>query len=180
MFRLNYNNLTLGQVEGIVAKAAAPVGATAFCKKLSGKKLRIVLDDSPVKGPVLEYEFTSDTKLVFKEGGGEAVTCDYGSYSLKDLTLFSHMIPGTMRGYNVIIDWKTSVVTAFEMWFIEYEGVVVDTSEKLISMSDMRELGVFVNREVQRQYYFGYVEEAGKTPPEQRAKSRSPLQKSPP
>ena len=170
MFRINYANLDKKQVEGALAKASPPSGAAAFCTRLAGKTLKIILDKLPVEGPVLEYEFTSDTKLILKENGGAAVTCDYGAYTIRDVTLFSHMIPGTKRGYNVIINWGTYVVTAFEMWFIDYEGTVLDTANKLIDMREVNELGAFINREVQRQYYFGYLDEPGKTPPDNRDK----------
>lgn len=170
MYRLNYTNLSKKQVEDILAKSTAPVSASMFCTRLSGKTLKIVLDKLPVEGPVLEYEFHSDTKLTLKENGGAALSCDYGAHSLKNITLFSHMVSGTKRGYTVIINWKTSVVTAFEMWFIDYEGEVIDTTKTFIPVTEMSKLSIFVNREVQRQYYFGYIEEAGKTPPEQRDK----------
>ena len=168
MFRLNYANLSKKQVEDILAKAPTPSGASAFCARLAGITLKIILDKLPVEGPVLEYEFISETKLKLSENGGPAVACDYGAYSLKDITLFSHMVSGTKRGYNVIVNWATSVVTAFEMWFIDYEGTPVDTTDKLLDLGEARKLGAFINREVQRQYYFGYAEEPGKTPPEHR------------
>ena len=171
MYRLSYTSLKLKQVEDIVAKGAAPSCAAGFCSRLIGKSLKIVLDKLPVEGPVLEYEFQSDTKLTLKENGGAAVSCDYGAHTLKDVTLFTHMIPGTMRGYNVIVNWKTSVVTIFEMWFIDYEGEPIDTTKEFIPLTEsgrISKLKPFINREVQRQCYYGYFEEPGKTPPEKR------------
>ena len=168
MFRINYNNLNKKEVEDRIKTAKAPVGATSLCTRMVGKSIKIVLDKDPVEGPVLEYEFATDSKLTLKENGEAAITCDYGAYTIKDISLVTHMIPGTKKGYNVIINWKTSVVTVFEMWFVDHEGTIVDTSEKLLDMREVRELGVYLNREVQRQYYFGYIEEQGKTPPEHR------------
>ena len=170
MFRLNYTNLNKKQVEEVLQKAKAPTSTSAFCTSLVGKTLKIILDKLPVEGPVLEYEFTSESKLTLKENGEAATICDYGAYSLKDITMFSHMIPGTKRGYNVIYNRATSVVTVFEMWFIDHEGTVVDTSDKLLGIGDVNKLGTFINREVQRQYYFGYAEVSGDTPPEHRDK----------
>lgn len=170
MFRINYSKLDKKQVESILAKGAAPVGLTEFCTRLVGKKLKIVLDKLPVEGPVLEYEFPSATMLTLKENDGAAVPCGYGAYSLKDITLFSHMVNGTKRGYTIIINWKTSVVTAYEMWFIDYEGEVIDTAKVIYKVQDVGKLKPFVNREVQRQSYFGYIEEPGKTPPPLRDK----------
>ena len=170
MFRLNYTNLNKKQVEAVLAKSSAPACASEFDVCLSGKTIKVVLDEFPVKGSVLEYAFQSATKLKLSENGAAAVECGYGAHTLENLTLFSHMIPGTKRGYNVIINWKTSVVTVFEMWFIDHEGTVIDTAERFVDMAEVSEMEPFVNREVQRQYYFGYLEEEGKTPPENRDK----------
>ena len=170
MYRLNYSNLNKKQVEDILAKSAAPVCASDFCSRLAGKSLKIILDKHPVAGPVLEYHFQSDTKLTLIENGADAIECDYGALSLKDITLFSHMIPGSKRGYTVIVNWNTTVVTAFEMWFIDYEGEMVDTAETFYDVFDTGSLAPFVNREVQRQYYFGYFEQPGSPPPATRDK----------
>ena len=170
MYRLNYNWLDKKQVEAVLAKATAPVCASKFCGRLAGKTLKVILDKTPVAGPVLEYEFKSDTKLTLKENGAAAVECDYGALTLKDITLFSHMVPGTKKGYTVIVNWATTVVTAYEMWFLDIDGKPVDTSKIYYEVFDAAKLAPFVNREVQRQYYFGYFEEAGKTPPAQRDK----------
>ena len=170
MYRLNYTNLNKKQVEDVLAKTTPPKSASEFCKRLVGKSLKIVLDKLPVEGPTLEYEFKTDTKLTLVENGAKAVECDYGALSLKDITLFSHMVPGTKKGYSVIVNWATSVVTAFEMWFIDYEGKLIDTNETFLNTEEISKLDAFVNREVQRQCYYGYFEEAGKAPPEKRDK----------
>ena len=170
MYRLNYTNLNMKQVEDILSKNSPPTSASAFCTCLVGKTIKIVLDKLPVEGPVLEYEFPSEIKLTLKENGGTAVSCDYGAHSLKDITLFSHMIPGTKRGYTVIVNWETSVVAAFEMWFVDYEGQPPDTSIAFVPVAEMSKQPLYVNREVQRQYYFGYIEVQGETPTENRPK----------
>ncbi|MCL2125460.1 MAG: molybdenum cofactor biosynthesis F family protein [Oscillospiraceae bacterium] len=171
MYRLNYTQLNKKQVEDVLAKATfAPKSASGFCSKLVGKTLKIVLDKLPVEGPSLEYTFKTDTKLALIENGAAAVECDYGALSLKNITLFSHMVPGTKRGYTVIVNWDTTVVTAYEMWFIDYEGEVIDTNVAFLNTEEISKLPPFINREVQRQCYYGYFEEAGKTPPEQRDK----------
>ena len=168
MFRIDYTDLSKAQVEAALDKRAAPLCATQFCACLSGREMKIILDKTPVEGPVLEYEFHSETKLTLKENGAAAVTCDYGAHSLKEITLFTHMIPGTKRGYTVVINHSTSVVTAFEMWFIDYEGEKIDRRSNYYHVMQVGGLKPFFNREVQRQYYFGYVEEQGKQPPSTR------------
>ncbi|MCL2167419.1 MAG: hypothetical protein FWH49_09065, partial [Clostridiales bacterium] len=159
MYRLAYTNLNKTQVEQALAGSGPPVSASAFCDRLSGKTLKLVFDKLPVEGPVLEYSFQSATKLTLQENGGPAVSCDYGAHSLKDITLVSHMVPGTKRGYTLIVNWKSSVVTAFEMWFIDYEGETPDTTKTFIPVAEAGKQPIYVNREVQRQYYFGYIDE---------------------
>jgi len=52
------------------------------------------------------------------------------------------MIPGTQRGYTVVIDRKSKLATVIEVWFSGYED----------------------NREVQRQPYYGYIDAGGPAP----------------
>ena len=170
MYRINYTNLNKKQVEDILAKRTPPVCTAEACGILSGKTMKIVLDSTPVAGPTLEYNFSSDKKLTLVENGAAAVECDYGALSHKNITLFSHMLPNTKKGYTVIVNWDTAVVTVFEMWFTDNEGKVIDTSKEFYDMGDIAKFGEFVNREVQRQYYFGYFEIAGKEPPATRDK----------
>ena len=168
MFRVDYSDLSMAQVEEVIKHRAAPVCAAEFCASLTGKRMKIVLDKTPVEGPILDYEFQSAAELTLRENGGSAVSCDYGAHTLKEITMFSHMIPGTKRGYTVILNRKTSVATVFEMWFIDYEGEKIDRRGKFYSVNEVGGLKPFFNREVQRQYYFGYIEEDGKAPPEKR------------
>lgn len=168
MFRVNYANLNKAQVEALIGAAPAPSCNSALCGCLAGKTLKIILDEKPVAGPVLEYEFLSGSKLLIKENGFEAVECAYGALSLGPITLFTHMLPGKKYGYNVIINWETSVVTVFEMWFIDYEGTEIDPRNPTYSVFDANGMKPYINREVQRQYYFGYLEKEGETPPEKR------------
>ena len=170
MFRLNYSNLTKTQVEGILASSPPPICAAEFCDHLVGKSLKIILDKTPVEGPLLEYEFKSKTALVLRENGGATVECAYGALSLKDITLFSHMIPATKKGYNVIVNWKTTVITVYEMWFIDYEGEVIDTYKTFYEVGIAGKLKPFINREVQRQCYYGYFMNSNKEPPKMRDK----------
>ena len=53
------------------------------------------------------------------------------------------MVPRSQRGYTVVIDRDSNLATVFEVWFSGYED----------------------NREVQRQIYHGYVEQAGAPAP---------------
>ncbi|MCL2124848.1 MAG: molybdenum cofactor biosynthesis F family protein [Oscillospiraceae bacterium] len=170
MYRLDYTNLDMQQVNGIVASGGAPVCASQLCEDLAGKTLKIVTDKLPVEGPVLEYSFDSATQLTVKENGGAPAACAYGALSLKNMVLFSHMVPGTKRGYAVAYNAKTSVATVFEMWFIDDSVNIADAAGGELKAADVPGLQPFICREVQRQCYTGYVEIPGKAPPEQRDK----------
>jgi hypothetical protein len=60
--------------------------------------------------------------------------------------LLSHLIPGSQRGYAVIIDQGTNLATVMELFFSGYKD----------------------NREVQRELHYGYVETKGKDVPKER------------
>lgn len=140
MHRIKYTKLTSQQiVEKLRAAAAGPTSRSPLSAVLAGKNLRIVTD----KGPVLEYQFRSSNTLTLTEDHNAEVQAGYGALTLKELVLFSHMLPGTQKGYNVILDQRTNLVTVFEVWFSGYTD----------------------NREVQREIYYGYVDVPGQQAP---------------
>jgi len=143
MHRIAYTKLTERQIGSkLTAAAAGPTSASTLSDVFADKSLRIVTDD----GPTLSYRFGSDNQLSIAENAGAAVDAGYGALALDHVAFFSHMVPGTQRGYNVIIDQDTNLATVFEIWFSGFED----------------------NREVQRQVYFGYVDETGRAAPEER------------
>lgn len=144
MHRIAYTKLTEKQIaDKLAPTAAGPTSASPQSDVLAGKALRIVTDNG---GPVLDYAFKSKNKLALTEGSSARVDCGYGALTLKDVALFSHMTPGTQKGYTVIVDQKTRLATVFEVWFSGYTD----------------------NREVQRQVHFGYVETKGQEAPKAR------------
>jgi hypothetical protein len=101
----------------------------------------------------LSYTFRDKNSLVLSEDGGAGVNGGYGALTLKQMVFFSHIIPGTQKGYNVFVDQDTNLATVFEVWFSggkDAQGTVLD------------------DREVQRQIYFGYVDVSGQEAPEAR------------
>lgn len=136
-----YTPLTAEQIQQKLTPAPTPTCASPSWDGLIGKTLKIILDN----GPVLEYTFERD-KLTFSEGGGRPIEAPYGAKELEGIILLTHMIPGTVRGYNVVIDSNTNLVTVFEVWFCGFEPD---------------------NREVWRHYMLGYVD-TGKPEPEKR------------
>jgi hypothetical protein len=143
MHRIAYTKLTATQIRGELAPAeAGPASASALSDSLVGASLSIVTDG----GPALRYAFGSRNRLSVAENGDAAVDVGYGALTLGHVTLFSHLVPGTQRGYHVIVDQDTKLATVFEVWFS----------------------GFVDNREVQRQIYYGYVDEPGARAPEAR------------
>ena len=139
MHRITYTKLTPEQIGAKLAAVNGPASVSAFSNAFAGKSLKIVLDN----GPALSYRFMGNNRLSLTEGDEAAVEAAYGALTLDRIVLFTHLIPRTQRGYIVAIEQDTGLATAFEVWFSGYQD----------------------NREVQRQIYYGYVEQAGKPAP---------------
>ena len=143
LHRIKYTKLTKEQIDRkLDTVAAGPECRSEYSDTLEGKVLKIVTDD----GPVLTYTFKAGRRLTLVEDSASAIEAGYGALTLKDIILFSHMIPKTQKGFIVIIDLKTNLTTVFEVWFSGYKDL----------------------REIQRQMYYGYVEVPGREVPEKR------------
>ena len=145
MHRIRYTKLTDQQITAKLAAATAgPACVSAYTDALAGKSLHIVTDNS---GPSLAYSFKSKGRqLALSVDGGPAIQATYGALPLQQLVLLSHLIPGTQKGYQVILDLDSHLATVFEVWFSGYTD----------------------NREVQRVIHFGYLETKGAEPPKAR------------
>jgi hypothetical protein len=143
MHRIAYTKLTQRQIsDKLVAAATGPASVSPLSDVYSVTSLEIVTD----AGPRLRYTFGDANRLAVAENGGAAVETGYGALTLDHVAFFSHMVPGTQRGYHVVVDQATGLATVFEVWFSGYMD----------------------NREVQREIYFGYVAEPGKEAPQAR------------
>jgi hypothetical protein len=144
MHRIAYTKLSPDQIAGKLAPAAkaGPGCVSELSDVLAGKSLRIVTDN----GPALAYKFSGPRKLTLAENGGRAIDAGYGALTLGDVVVFSHLIPGTQRGFAVVLDQSTGLATAVELWFSGYQD----------------------NREVQRQLWYGYLDQPGAAPPKAR------------
>jgi len=151
MHRFKYTRLTPEQI-GTKLKTAegGPRSASAFSNVLNGKTLKIVTRD----GPVLEYKFAANKRLTLAQDGGKPVSAGYGELTLNQLVFFSHWIPGEQKGFNVILDQKTNLVTVFELWLSSGIKQGAGTANEF-TLDD---------REVQRQIYFGYVDNGQSAP----------------
>lgn len=140
MHRIQYTKLTPEQIARELSAAVdGPSSASPRSDVFAGTSLRIVLDD----GPALRYRFADGTRLTLAEGDGGPVQAGYGALMLDRVVLFSHLVPGTQRGYTVVVDRDTQLATVFEVWFSGYED----------------------NREVQRHISYGYVDQPGSAAP---------------
>lgn len=146
MHRIAYTQLTEREIsQKLAAATSGPKSASPLSPTFAGKTLTIVTDG----GPKLAYRFASNgNRLSLTENGGARVDAAYGALTLHGLALFSHLVPGTQRGFHVVVDERSGLATVFETWFSGFDD----------------------KREVQRQIYFGYVERAGQPAPEQRHK----------
>ena len=155
MHRVKYTNITKDQIgQRLKAAEAGPTSASELSDVLSGKTLRIVTDN----GPALNYQFQSKNRLTLSENNGSKIQAGYGALTIDQGVIFSHMVPGTQKGYNVFVDLEKDLVTVIEVWFSS--GMKIGTqAENDIIVED---------REVQREVYFGYLDAAGKKPPEER------------
>ncbi|MDR0861272.1 MAG: hypothetical protein LBN30_00625 [Oscillospiraceae bacterium] len=156
MFFNTYNPLTKKEVAAKLAAATRPT-ADKYCGVLAGKSLKLKLtgEFAPTQ---LDYTFASDSELTVVENG-TTYTAPYGAISLGDITVFSHLIPGTERGWHVVLDRKTELVTAFETWF----GISVPVGGDLFGMKQPTHHRD-IPREIQRHYHFGYVDNGGEAP----------------
>ncbi|HTV78836.1 MAG TPA: hypothetical protein VMF03_11300, partial [Steroidobacteraceae bacterium] len=143
MHRIAYTKLTSEQIGARLGPVAehGPKCVSPLATDFAGESLSIVTDG----GPKLHYKFAGNGRLSVAEDGGKAVNAGFGALEMDHFCFFSHLIPGTQRGYAVAIDRKSKLATVIELWFSGYED----------------------NREVQRQIHFGYVD-AGGTPPQER------------
>jgi hypothetical protein len=132
-FYNQYTPLTTEQIEAKLKPAPKARSVSPLSKVLVGKSLKIILD----QGPILEYKFESKDTLTLSEEGAAVISAPYAVKELDEIVLFTHMIPDTLRGYGIIFDTKTNLVTAFELWFCGFEPD---------------------KREVWRHFMFGYVD----------------------
>jgi len=151
MHRVKYTNVTKDQIGQKLkaAESAGPTSVSALSDVLSGKAFKVVTN----KGLTLDYQFRDKNRLTVSENGGPGIQAGYGALPIRHGVVFSHMIPGAQKGYNVYVDLETDLVTVFEVWFSS-------------GMSIGRDL-IVEDREVQREFHFGYIETAGKKPPEE-------------
>ena len=157
MFFTDYNPMTTDEIDKKIAAAPKAVSAFCECKCLEGKSLKLKFDGefAPTQ---LDYIFTDGKNLTVNENGTQ-YNAQYTAVCIKSTVLFTHIIPGTSRGWHVIYDTASGLVTAFETWF----GITVPVG---MDLNGTREPTGHrdIPREIQRHYHLGYVDDGQRTP----------------
>ena len=150
MFFTNYNPLTPEYVEEKAKAIGAAVGGGCGC--LKGMKFDVKLEGqfAPAK---LAYEIKDEKELVVTENDA-TYTAPYTAISQGPITIMTHLIPGCSRGWHLVIDRRTWAVTAFETWF----GITVPVGMDLFGMKKEPDYYRDIPREIQREYYFGWLD----------------------
>ena len=160
MHRIPYSDLTEAQVaQALRAAASGPASKSKLSNALAGKRVKIVTDEG---GPTLEYHFRNGRELELSENGGKSVKAGYGALENRSLVLVSHMIPGTQRGYKVIVDQQSRLATVFEVSFSGYAQLETAAAEQ--AKRDPQFKTGRRHREAQRKIWFGYVDGGGTAP----------------
>jgi MoaF N-terminal domain len=161
MHRIAYSDLTEAQITQLLrATANGPSSKSKLSTGLAGKRLKIVTDG----GPTLDYNFRNGHDLELSESGGKTIKAVYGAMDSRSLAIISHMIPGTQRGYKVVVDQHTKLATVFEVSFSGY--VEQETAAAKEAKREPQFKNGHRNREVQRKIWFGYVDVGGEAPKE--------------
>ena len=159
MHRIAYTDLSEDQVtQALRPTASGPSSKSALADVLAGKHLTIVTND----GPRLEYFFRNGRQLELTENAGKTIKAGYGALDSHGLVLVSHMIPGTQRGYELVIDQRTRLATVFEVSFSGY--VAQETAAATAQKRPPQFKNGHRNREAQRQIWFGYVDDGTAAP----------------
>jgi MoaF N-terminal domain len=159
MHRIAYTDLTESQMAQALRPAASgPGGRSGTSAALAGRHLKLVTGD----GPTLEYTFRNNHELDLAEAGGKPVKCGYGALENGDLVLVSHMIPGTQRGFGLVIDRRTRLATVFEVTFSAFAAAETAAAAEAKRPPQFR--NGHRNREAQRRIWFGYVDDGGAVP----------------
>ena len=159
MHRIPYTDLSESQVtQALRAGAAGPASQSPVSNVLSGTRLKIVTDG----GPVLAYTFRTAKDLELSENGGKPIKAAYGALEDRSLLLISHLVPGTQRGYQLVVDQHTGLATVFEVSFNGYAALEIAAAAEAKREPQFK--NGRRNREVQRKVWFGYVDRGGLVP----------------
>ncbi|HWK42793.1 MAG TPA: MoaF N-terminal domain-containing protein [Croceibacterium sp.] len=110
LFRYPYTELTEAQIAGKLAPAAqnGPGGKGPLESDLAGTTLRIVTDGSGT----LTWQFGQRNRVTFN-----GVEAGYGALTLDHVTLITHLMPNSTKGWIIAWDRSSNLATVYELWF---------------------------------------------------------------
>lgn len=110
LFRYAFTNLSEREIASKLRDAAAsgPQSSAPRDPSVAGKSFQF----SSTSGPSLQWVFGTDGTLRF-----EGQRAGYHALILDHVTLFAHLVPGTMQAYAVAWDQTSNLATVFELWF---------------------------------------------------------------
>ncbi|MDR0445929.1 MAG: molybdenum cofactor biosynthesis F family protein [Oscillospiraceae bacterium] len=151
MFFATFNPMTADEVNTKVAASPKATSAIPLTDHLKGRSISLKLEGefAPKR---LDYQILDADTLRVTENDAEFDRVPYSAVKFGSITLLTHIIPGTSRGWHIVLDESTELVTAFETWF----GISVPVGGDLFGMKQPTHHRD-IPREVQRQYYFGYA-----------------------
>ncbi len=157
MFFTKFDPLTSAYVTEKVAAVGAAAGDSCGC--LKGMRFSVQLEGE-FAPKELKY-FICDKKKLTVEWDGQSYDAPYAAISLGEVTILTHTIPGTDKGWHLVIDRRTWACTAFETWF----GITVPVGLDLFGMKKEPDYYRDIPREIQRQYYFGWIDKGDNEKP---------------
>ena len=149
MFFTEFDPLTTEYVE--TTAAAHPRAAGETCADGAGLRFTARLEGDYAPGE-LRYVLTDGETLQVTENG-TTYTAPYTALRQGPILILTHLIPGTSRGWHLVLNTETWALTAVETWF----GITVPVG---IDIRGEREPEGWrdVPREIQREYYFGWAD----------------------
>jgi hypothetical protein len=158
MFFTGFNPMT---EEEIIQKVSAKPKADGSASPAALAGLSFVVRLEGEFAPAqLEYTLRDADTLTVVENGA-IYDAPYSAAQLGRVAVLTHLIPGTSRGWHLVIDTKTFALTAFETWF----GIEVPVGGDLFGLRQPTGTRS-IPREIQRHYHFGWADTGGNKKPE--------------
>jgi hypothetical protein len=157
MFFTDFNPMTEAEIDKKIA--ANPKAEGPACDRLAGWSFTARLEGEFAPSQ-LDYKIHDAGRLTVIENG-TSYDAPYSAIELGRIVLLTHLIPGTSRGWHLIIDTRTYALTAFETWF----GIEVPVGGDLFGMRQPTGTRK-IPREIQRHYHFGWADTGSNAKPE--------------
>ncbi|NLT13297.1 MAG: hypothetical protein GXY05_03040 [Clostridiales bacterium] len=150
MFFTDFNPMTTEEVNKKVIVKPKADGSAAL-DSWAGLSFNVRLEGEFAPSQ-LEYKIhDADTLTVIENG--ISYDAAYAAIMLGRVALLTHLIPGTSRGWHLVVDTGTFALTAFETWF----GITVPVGGDLFGMREPTGTRD-IPREIQRHYHFGWAD----------------------